>query len=158
MTESVINWPTGSGSERKIYGSTTLLLAAPTLNQVPEQRRGRSSKMREQRAVGLWLLPALPGTACPTPRRPLCTGTPPGQSTYKYIVSTGCWLPPPPLPLGAANAGGLHLNKKRMSSFTVLAVLFWGLKASPVVWTSSMEAKGKVNCNFWYKKTYIFQL
>jgi hypothetical protein len=39
----------------------------------------------------------------------------------------------------------------------VLDVLFWGLKASPFAWTSFMEAKGYVNCNFWSKK-YIKKL
>jgi hypothetical protein len=32
--------------------------------------------------------------------------------------------------------------------FEVLDVLFGGLKASPLAWTTVKEAKGQVNCNF----------
>jgi hypothetical protein len=38
----------------------------------------------------------------------------------------------------------------------VLDVLFWGLIASPVAWTSFMEAQGKVNSNFFIKKNINF--
>ncbi len=33
-------------------------------------------------------------------------------------------------------------KRTEFSSFEVLDVLFWGLKASPVAWESFMEAKG----------------
>ncbi len=42
-----------------------------------------------------------------------------------------------------------------ISYFEVLYVLFWGLKASSVAWTSFKEAFGLVNWNF-EKKIYIF--
>ncbi len=32
--------------------------------------------------------------------------------------------------------------------FEVLDVLFGGLKASPLAWTTFKKAKGQVNCNF----------
>jgi hypothetical protein len=37
-----------------------------------------------------------------------------------------------------------HKNRKkyRIFMFEVLDVLFWGLKASPVAWTSFMEVEG----------------
>jgi hypothetical protein len=43
----------------------------------------------------------------------------------------------------------------------VLDVLFWGLKASPAAWTSSMKARGKANAiltiqNF-FKAANVFQ-
>ncbi len=39
----------------------------------------------------------------------------------------------------------------------MLDVLFWGLKASSVAWTSFMEDYGKVNCSFWSQK-FLFHL
>jgi hypothetical protein len=43
---------------------------------------------------------------------------------------------------GSRRAKMTHKNRKKyeFSCFEVLDVLFWGLKASPVAWTSFMEA------------------
>jgi hypothetical protein len=53
-----------------------------------------------------------------------------------------------------------HKNRKifEISCFEELDVLFCGLKASSVAWTSFMEAQGKVNCSLMQTIEKNFQL
>ncbi len=55
-------------------------------------------------------------------------------------IQSGQWIPDPD-PGGQKWPTKIEKNYE-ISYFEVLNVLFWGLKASPVAWTSFVDAKG----------------